>query len=764
MSKNKRAESRARYHIRQQAEKRGWLLSHVSQGGNILEEQEVEDIFSDIGLEGKKPDFVFCLAGDPVMVVETKNDVSKIDPAINEAIAYANAINETGKYSIMIAVGVAGERDKGVDVVSRIYIRDEWIPLTSNGFELTNIPSKKELELALEANDGSTSVSIPEFADFIDAAIEISGLLRTAKIEAPLRPQIVGTLVTAMYDGSLDRTTTINHINNSIQNVLDNADDLADESRSYLAERLLLNQADYKRLANSTGRLISILKQLNVRAVINTDADFLGMFYEAFLRYGYDNNALGIVFTPRHITRMCINLTSVSVRDRVIDIACGTGGFLVSALDVMLNQAKSTASIDKVKSSITGFDTNPTVWALAMLNMFFRGDGKSQIVNESSLLSNDFKRGYYTRAYLNPPFSQKNEPESIFIDRSMEALEPEGILATVVKAGIFADNEHSGWRQRFLKQHRVLALISLPEDLFYPTAAPTSIMIAQAHIPHASDDDVFLARIWNDGYEKLKGKRVPVSGSQIPEILEAYNAFEAGHEIKSNLVTVISGNDFIQGNEWSPQEWLPQPQLNYTGIAELNNAVALRIFQAVSNIPDLASMTLENFGDAWSDLPQLPYNTSGKLSDYFTIYNGKSTGEKNYADGDTPYISSGDPDNSIVRLIRSEDAELFPDGGISVTAFGLACLQPWSFMARGNGGSAVRVLLPKYRMTVRELVYFCSEINAQRWRFFYARMAIKSRIMRLDVRAPIKPLPELNESLYDRITEFEQQLIALSSF
>ncbi len=61
--------------------------------------------------------------------------------------------------------------------------------------------------------------------------------------------------------------------------------------------------------------------------------DFLGLLYEAFIRYGYDNNSLGIVFTPRHITKYCAELIDVTAKDRVIDIACGSGGFLVAAFD-----------------------------------------------------------------------------------------------------------------------------------------------------------------------------------------------------------------------------------------------------------------------------------------------------------------------------------------------------------------------------------------------------------------------------------------------
>ncbi len=71
MSK-KRAESRSRYYIRDQAQKRGWNLQHASRGGNCLEEQEIINHFSDIGLGLERPDFVFTLNGMPSIVIEAK--------------------------------------------------------------------------------------------------------------------------------------------------------------------------------------------------------------------------------------------------------------------------------------------------------------------------------------------------------------------------------------------------------------------------------------------------------------------------------------------------------------------------------------------------------------------------------------------------------------------------------------------------------------------------------------------------------------------
>lgn len=546
---NRRSENRCRYYVRREAERRGWDLRHVSSGGDVLEEQEIEAYFHNIGLQGERPDFLFCLVSDPTIIVEAKNEAGKLKQAQKEAEDYADKINTTGKYSIKVAVGAAGEEDKGFEISVSFLTHQGWIALTSHGFPLTTFPTKAEVEIALKADNGLTTVSVPSQAEFVDAAIETSRILRSAKIEAPLRPKVIGALVLAMYHGQIDTSNTnaLNSVNTLVNNAINDAHKLPNQNKERLKDALRLSGADFNRLSHYIGRVVNTLKRLNVRSVIQTDADFLGMFYEAFLRYGYDNNALGIVFTPRHITRMCAELVGVSVRDRIIDIAAGTGGFLVAAFDAMMQQARSAAEIEKVKDSIIGFDTNPTVWALSMLNMFFRGDGKSHIYNESCFDENTFSVVHRrcTRAFLNPPFSQDEEPEYLFVDRAMDALEPGGLLTVVVYAGIFADMDHNAWRQRFLLKHKLLAMISLPEDLFYPTAAPTSIMVAEAHVPLASTDKIFMARIWNDGYEKLKGKRVERAGNQIDEIVNQFHVFMKGQTVISELVTVVEGCDIL---------------------------------------------------------------------------------------------------------------------------------------------------------------------------------------------------------------------------
>jgi hypothetical protein len=611
--------------------------------------------------------------------------------------------------------------------------------------------------------------AVPSPAEFTGAAIEISRILRDAKVEASLRPRVIGAIILAMYEGEIaPHEDALAAINRLVEGAIGRAAHLPAGHQETLLETLRLSGADFARLSPVLRRVEAALKRLNMRSVLRSGTDFLGLFYEAFLRYGYDNNALGIVFTPRHITRFCVDLLGVSIADLVVDIACGTGGFLVSAYDAMMQQAKplGAATVQRVKEGIYGSDTNPTVWSLASLNMLFRGDGGSHI-DLASCLEEDRRRrlaGRFSRAFLNPPFSQDAEPEKDFIDVSMEALRPGGLLAVVVYAGIFADEHHAAWRAEFARRHSVLGMISLPEDLFYPTAAPTSILIAQAHVHQSDDGPVLMARVWNDGFEKLKNRRVERPGSELPEVQRCFQAMRAGHPFASPLAVAIAGAAMKNGNEWSPQQWLPQPDLPDPEIRALEKEVLTSVYRAVTAMPELAEVVREDFGTVAKGLPVLPWNRRAPLSEFFEIENGKSVGEKHYPYGSYPYVSSGDATNSIIRLVEEIGSEAFTGGVITVTAFGQACLQPWPFLARGNGGSSVRVLVPKYCMSLADLLWFAAQINAQKWRFFYARMAIKGRIERLVVASPPERSPARGRfNLAANVRELRDQLARLSA-
>lgn len=764
---SRRAEARARYYCREEARLLGWDANHPQRGGQFLEEQEVVNFFPELRdfLGLRRPDFVVIKENRPIMVIETKNEFEKLNDAFNDAKKYAMAIDNI--HPIKIAVGIAGTPDTAIQTRVMYRIGEEWCSLTSNSYQLTQIPTPEEFATALDNDDGTTDVRLPSEDEFYETAISISRMFRTAKIEENIRPKIVGAIILALYQGdfSMNPDVVLGHINSNVSAAISTCGDVPADRRDYLIETLRLS-TESRLLPSIIRRVVLQLERLNIRSIMRSSVDFLGQFYEAFLRYGADNKQLGIVFTPRHITRYCAELVDVRLGMSVYDPACGTGGFLVAAYDRMMIEATSPRAIQTVKDSLYGFDTNSTVWSLSILNMMFRGDGKSHIAPESCFDHDVDMSSRFNRVLLNPPFAQEAERERDFIDHALKSLFPGGELAVVVPTGVLVDREHKEWRKNLVANHAVIATISMPTELFYPTGSSTCLLVVKAHTPRI-DVGTFMAKVHNDGYTISKNRRIPVSGSQLPEIARLFRRYRDGEFTGSipGLACVVDRMEIEAGQELCAEHWLPQSSMNEVEFTSSIDSALKQMYVTVVIYPSIIEILIEEFTELLDSIESPDYpklNNRTPLNKIFSVSMGKSIGKDNYPLGSIPYISSGETFNSVIGLVNAPLGEIYDSPCITVTAFGQAYIQPWRFCARGNGGSAVRVLEPLFPMSVPELLWYASQINFQKWRFQYGRMAIKSRLENLEVDPyPNYEVGELN--LANRIQTFAKTMFRLLS-
>lgn len=743
-----RSEMRSRYHARAEAQRIGWNVEHPARGGAFLDENELVRFFPELraSLNLNRPDFAVVVDQKPQIVIECKAEASQLDQAVREAIDYATAMSQTPGYDVRLATGVAGSPDKRVLTKTAFRVNGHWADLSAHGFPLTQIPTPIEVQRALALGDGTTDVQLPDEREFFDAAIQISNIFRQAKVEESRRPVVIGAIILALWQGdfSIHPDTVLDNVNVNVKAAIDKFDGVSDQRRRQLRDTLRLGP-EAEALTVHMERVVNQLERLNVRSIMRSGVDFLGKFYETFLRYGSDTKKMGIVFTPRHITRFCADLLRIDVNDTVYDAACGTGGFLVAAFDRMVRESGGTdAALEQARQAIFGCDTNATVWALAMLNMFFRGDGKSHI-DFKSAFDNPPKR-QFTKALLNPPFSQEGEPEIDFIDHALESLKPGGTAAIVVKTNIVVDPDLAYWRENLVANHQVLATISLPQDLFYPTAAPTTILVIKAH-SRVVGQKTLAAVIRNDGFEISKKRRIQREGSQLPELLQVYYEHIDGLRPteEPGFYTFVDRKCLANGDEICAERWLPSAPFTEEDYAREKNGLFRQMALAVANFPEAVDVAIEGFADALEKRPDPLLAAGPRLTDWFNISNGKSVGKSKYPEGETPYISSGDSFNSIVELVEAPDSEVYKEPRATVTAFGQAAIQPWQFCARGNGGSAVRVLEPARSMTTEQLFWLVAQINAQRWRFHYGRMATKGRLEALRVTPPPANLTHIGD-------------------
>jgi len=131
----------------------------------------------------------------------------------------------------------------------------------------------------------------------------------------------------------------IGDINARVRTVLTNQKKA--EFEEYIRIALPASQDNHVKFRQALVDTIQELDLLNIRSAMNSGADWLGAFYEVFLKYASWAQDLGIVLTPRHITRFVADVMNVQPNDLVYDPTCGTGGFLVSAFDAVKQRANA---------------------------------------------------------------------------------------------------------------------------------------------------------------------------------------------------------------------------------------------------------------------------------------------------------------------------------------------------------------------------------------------------------------------------------------
>jgi len=277
------------------------------------------------------------------------------------------------------------------------------------------------------------------------------------------------------------------------------------------------------------GVLNELIRMLNEKVwpfvSVYHDFDVVGQFYGEFLKYtGGDKKALGIVLTPRHITELFSLIANLSVNtvvdgtgkkqikaSKVLDICAGTGGFLISAMQHMIRQAVTEEERNYIKQEcLVGVEQQPNMYALAASNMILRGDGKANLYQGSCFdkaITKAIKAHKCNVAMLNPPYSQGDADlhELVFVKHALDCI-VEGGTGIVIVPMSCAISPHP-MREEILKHHTLEAVMSMPDDLFYPVGVVTCIMVFTAGIPHKVSNKKTWFGYWkDDGFVKTKHK------------------------------------------------------------------------------------------------------------------------------------------------------------------------------------------------------------------------------------------------------------------
>lgn len=370
------------------------------------------------------------------------------------------------------------------------------------------------------------------------------------------------------------------------------------------------------------------------------DPDTLNMFLKEVSDFSYDNSEdLGNAFeyllsimgsqgdagqfrTPRHIIDMMVEIVDPKKNETILDPACGTAGFLISAYRHILAQnkdedGKSTLTADdrkRLTENFAGYDISPDMVRLSRVNMYLHHFTKPKISEYDTLTSEEKWDDCYDVILANPPFMtpkggimphsryrvKAKRSEVLFVDYIAEHLNPNGRAAIIVPEGIIfqSSNAYKELRKYLVNNDLLYAVISLPAGVFNPySGVKTSILLIDKLFSKFKDEILFV-KLNNDGFD-LGAQRREIEGSEIPEIIRIVKKYHTDLEpqtaddeiLQHPLVTI------------APKKQIEEQDYVLVGERYLSNSMPEAKHKMVS-LGDKSLFQVESGGTPSSDTPE----------------------------------------------------------------------------------------------------------------------------------------------------------------
>ena len=251
--------------------------------------------------------------------------------------------------------------------------------------------------------------------------------------------------------------------------------------------------------------------------------------------------------TPRHIIDFIVRIVDPQKHETVLDPACGTAGFLISAYNHIRSanvdeRGINTLSPDDIKrmfANITGYDISPDMVRLSLANMYLHGFPDPHVYEYDTLTSEDRWNERANVILANPPFMspkggirphnrfgvQSKRSEVLFVDYIAEHLTPGGRAGVIVPEGVIFQSQNAYKQLRkMLVEDYLAAVVSLPAGVFNPySGVKTSILILDTAIARASDGIAF-CKVEADGFD-LGAQRRPIDANDLPTVHRELSAY-----------------------------------------------------------------------------------------------------------------------------------------------------------------------------------------------------------------------------------------------
>ena len=319
--------------------------------------------------------------------------------------------------------------------------------------------------------------------------------------------------------------------------------------------------------------VVSHLESINLN---KTDLDVKGVAFEKFMD-GFFKGDFGQYFTPRSIIEFAVQMMQPKHDENVCDTSCGSGGFLLHALDYIRKEAdeyyeRGTTDHykhwhDFAEKHLFGIEINDEIARVAKMNMIVHDDGHTNVISFDALddiakmteHNKSFKEGAFDLILTNPPFgaqvSKTEKPylenytlgttdkidrrtgkritrnnqktEVLFIERIHTFLKEDGRAAIVLPDGVLTNSSLQYVRNFILENFQLLAVVSLPQTAFahFGAGVKASIIFVRKRRKKEivlQDEAIFMAAPDLIGFDAT-GREVE---NQLPEVVRQYRAFK----------------------------------------------------------------------------------------------------------------------------------------------------------------------------------------------------------------------------------------------
>lgn len=407
--------------------------------------------------------------------------------------------------------------------------------------------------------------------------------------------------------------------------------------------------------------LRAFLREINVFTYDHSEK--LGDAFEYLLSVLGSQGDAGQFRTPRHIIDFMVEIIDPKKSEVILDPACGTAGFLISAYKHILKQNSTdartgngtTEGVDaaelalesplrfsgdmltpedraRLARNLKGYDISPDMVRLSLVNLYLHGFADPKVEEYDTLTSEDKWQETADVILANPPFMspkggikphtrfqvQSKRSEVLFIDYMAEHLNPNGRAAIVVPEGIIFQSQSAYVALRkMLVDGYLAAVISLPAGVFNPySGVKTSILILDRAVAKASKHVAFF-KIENDGFA-LGAQRKAVKGSQLAQVKAELSAWMqaaragGGEGLESSLGASVEREKIAEGGDYN--------------------------------------LSAERYGEAKARPSHFPYRSLGEFCD-LGAGNPAPQGDKYFEGGTLPFIRTSDV-GQVLRSIR----------------------------------------------------------------------------------------------------------------